>query len=159
MRFILVLALLGISFEVAAESWFGYCIVERNRQRICNEAQPRRGDFTPVCDSFAREEGALAWRARFSTNLDSLRTSMADYCDVVRDGSEKAMFACQLATFCPDDEKSDIKHLASRVYAENADNAVISCLEKEEWKYLKELKEQSVKNCFVRVAAEALSLR
>lgn len=158
MRFILITVLLTCSLQLVAESWFGYCVVERDRQRICSDAHPRRGDFSPICDSFARDENAAWWRAHFGTDLNLLRLSMADNCDVIRDGGEKSMFACQLATYCPGEEASNISHLASRVYSENATSAISACLEKEEYKYTTKLKEESIKGCYVRIAVESITV-
>lgn len=151
------LVALGIfGTQLAAESWYGYCIVQRNNRTICSEAQPQYGDFSPVCDSFARSEGAPTWQARFATNLNHLRSSMPDHCDIVRDGRQNASFACQLAILCPDATEASIKHLASRVFAKDEQEAIGACHEKEDWRYKQALREQSGQGCFVRVAVEAL---
>jgi len=157
MRFFPLFVLLTCCMQLMAESWFGFCIIEANNKSICSEAQARRGDFSPICDSFAREEGASSWRARFSTDLSDLQHSMADYCDVVRDGGQGSLYACQLEALCPGNEQSNIKHLASRVYARQEQDAISACLEKEDWRYQQELRQHSVDGCFVRVIVEAMS--
>lgn len=157
MRFTPVFVLALLCTQLAAESWFGFCIIERNNRTICNEAQAQRGDFSPICDAFARREGAAAWRARFATSLDQLRSSMPDHCDIVRDGGQNSLFACQLAIMCQGAEQATIKHLASRVYAKDEGDAITACHEKEDWRYQQALREQSTQGCFVRIAVEAMN--
>lgn len=157
MRWTAAFVLVSCSLQLHAESWYGFCIVEHEQQRICTEPQPRQGDFSPVCDYFAEQEGASRWRARFSNNLDYLRSSMPDYCDQIRGEQPGSMFACQIATLCPGSQSESLEHLASRVYARSNEEAIESCLNKESWTYTRKLQENSSNGCFVRVAVEPLS--
>lgn len=148
---LLVLTTLGLS---ANAEWHGFCVVERDNLRICSAYYPRTNDFSTICNTFALEEQAYAWRAQFFSNLDLLRMSIPDHCDEVRDNSENTFFACLAESYCSNDPEPARRHLASRVYAQNDQKAIADCFKKEESRYERELKEQSKKACFMRISVE-----
>lgn len=154
---ILLSLIMVFSMSLVAESWFGYCTVEIEGKKICSEAQKQQGDFSPICDAFMREEGASYWRAHFATSIDHLQRDMARRCDIVRQGNESSMYACLLGVLCAGQEQPEIKHVASRVYERNEEDAINQCLIKEEWHYHRELIEQSIKGCFVSVEAQRMN--
>lgn len=155
MRYILPIFVL-FSLSAQADSWFGFCIAEHQGAYVCTQPQPRTNDFSQICDAFARQEGSPWWRAQFSTNLDSLTLSMADYCDDVRGGTGGASYACQVSILCQDQAQPSIKQLASRVYAMSEEQAIDYCFQKEEWRIEREFKAQSKNGCFSKIAVELM---
>ncbi len=155
MRHVLIFAFLFCSAAANAQ-WYGFCIVDQNHTRVCTAPHPREGDFSPICNAFARQEGADYWRAQFFSSLDYLRSSVADYCDMVRGDDAGAMYACQVATWCPGDAQHTATHLGSRVYAASEQQAKEYCFEKEEGLYMRNFVNQSRNDCFARVAVEKL---
>lgn len=157
MRYFLALFVLVCAFKASAhDSWYGFCIVERDNMRICSAHYPRSSDYTSICNAFAREERANYWSAQFFSTLDFLRSQLPDYCDQVRDGSNSGFYACQTETYCPADPTRVIKHLASKVYASDPAKSVSACFQKEESRYEAELKKQSLNGCFIRIVTEKL---
>lgn len=155
MRNIVIFSLLAISWSLAAEGdWHGFCIVEVDQMRICSAHYPRTRDFANICNTFAVAERAPTWTAQFFNSLEFLRSSIPDYCDIVRDGGSSGFFACLSESYCPNTETPQRRHLASRVYAENETEAVAACFAKEENRYVRELREQSSRGCYTRIVVE-----
>jgi len=159
MRYFLLLLVVAFSFALGAEnksSWHGFCIVERDNVRICSAPYPRSSDYNSICNAFAKEEGAGSWTAQFFSTLEFLRSSVPNYCDQVRDGSNNGFYACQTESFCLSEAAPVIKHLASKVYASDENKALHACFQKEESRYELELKKQSLNGCFMRIVTERI---
>ena len=156
MRYAVISVLALFSLSLHADSWFGFCIAQHGSANVCSQPQPRTTDFSKVCDAFARQEGSTWWKAQFSTDLDSLTISMADYCDEVRGSVSGGSYACQVSTWCPAQATPTLKQLASRVFATNDEQAVDYCYTKEQWRIEREFKAQSKAGCFTKVTVELM---
>lgn len=159
MRYFVLFGILVFSCSLFAEnksSWHGFCIVKRDELRICSASYPRSSDYTQICNAFAQEEKAGYWSAQFFSSIEFLRSSIPEYCDVVRDNSTNNFYACQTESLCLSDSARVIKHLASKVYASDENKALSACFQKEESRYEAELKKQSLNGCFMRIVAERL---
>jgi hypothetical protein len=155
MRRIIIFLVLSISFTLKAhDQWHGFCVVERDHIRICSSSFLESHDYYQICNAFAQQEQAYAWKAQFFSDLDFLRSSIPNDCDEVRDNSEHKFFACMAESYCPSESGLTRHNLASRVYAANDQEASGACFLKEESRYMRHLKEQSLKGCYVRISAE-----
>lgn len=133
---------------------FGFCWAEKDLTRICKPAEPMRSDFPTICRNFAVEEQAGYYGYRYSSDLETLETSMGQHCDEVRDGGVGNIFSCLLEYHCPERGESGQKNLSSKVYSTTQEQALNRCARLNSSKVLRELIDQSLLGCFSKMSLE-----
>ena len=133
---------------------YAFCWAEKNLTRICKPAEPMGSDFPGICRNFAIEEQAGYYGYRYSSDLETLETSMGQHCDEVRDGGAGNIFSCLLEFYCPERGESGQKNLSSKVYSTSQEQALNRCIRLNSSKVLRELKDQSLSGCFSKLTYE-----
>lgn len=154
-KVLLILSTVLASSAFAADTWYAYCVAHKEDVRYCTTPEVKTDDTRARCLAFGQDMGASKYEIYSGTDLGSLEASMSEHCDEVKGPEHGDLYACQYETFCKNAAPKVI-HLASRVYATTKKTALDRCLSNNEGKIKLRLKEQSEKDCYLRIVVDKI---
>lgn len=152
---LLVLSLFFSGSLLANETWYGYCIAEKNEVRYCLSPIEKTDSMKARCLAFAQDVGANGYEIQYGTDLDVLTAEMPDHCDEVKGPDVGDIYSCKYSKLCKNGAHH-VSPLENRVFAKSKVLAIDRCFANNSAKLTQKLKELSAADCFLKVVVEKI---
>jgi hypothetical protein len=143
------LALMFLSFNVSAETWYGYCHTDKGNSTYCSGVKLRTADFDNYCKAFATSLGTYEWKMQYSTSVNWLQDKQSGMCNKIISGPASDEHDCYAITLCQNGGQptSSISPIGFKVIAANKAEGLKQCLQQAKDIYYDIFAKNSKANC------------